>query len=539
MMRAIRLDLILVLIFLLLLPGLFWGLPSAINFQVDAPVPHSSLLFFADRRPDISTTYPPFHELLLLPLYGLVFLVYYIMGGISHISSVWPYGLRDISEIFSVLTVISNLVAAIMGTLMLRFAIPFVEPVRKWAWFALLFLGTNAVFIYYSRTGNLDIPYNFWLSIMLFFVWRFLTLGASLWRALVPAGVAAAFAVGSKDQAVGMAIGISFLLLCFAPTPGDKFLERVRNTLIFGSVLVATYALCAILPNPGRWWNHLRFVTGPHAPTPIPFSPFGEVQIFLHTMHHVEQTFTVPILALCLLGAWRMWSLGLIRQFWILTAPQIGYYVIVIAKTRVAYPRFMIPFMIPVFVFVTYGVSWIAEWLPQRRPFQIAWGATLSALLLLQFVVGYFPVTYVQLRDTRGQLATDLPALVSPGSPLLIARMHSENYPNANIYEKYRLMMVPGDPVRPPGRHNSNILHPLDPNVRYYLLGTGGTGLPWHKSIAVPPLSGQLIKEWRYPKWIRERIRVPCLYEYYLYRVTGPIPENWVAPPDEPPDNAG
>lgn len=533
-----RLKWLLLLIFVLLLPGLFWGLPTAINPQVDAPVPIGSLLFFADRRPEINTTYPAFHELFMLPFYGIAFVVYRIMGGFTHISSVWPYGLRNVSGVFSVLIFITNLMAAIMGSLLLRLSVSLTDTRKAWAWFPLLFIGTNAVFVYYSRTGNLDMPYNFWLAVMLFYIWRFLILGKALRRALVPAGIAAALAIGTKDQAVGMAMGIGVVLICFGPNPSTPFRERFRNAALFGCTLVMVYALTAVLPNAGRWWHHLVFVTGPHAPTPIPMTPYGQVQILLHTLHYVVETFTIPVLALSILGAWQMLRTGLVREFWILIAPQIGYYIVVIAKTRVAYPRFMIPFMIPVLVFSTYGVAWVANKL-SRRHAQLGWSVALVAFLLFHFTVSYVPVTYAQVIDVKRQLAAELPALVRPGSPLLIARMQAVNYPNSDVYENYKLMMVPGDFVRPASRHTANLFHAMVPEVQFYLLGTGGAGLPWHKPVATPPLSGELIKEWRYPEWIRQRINVPCFFEFFLYRRTGPVPLNWVPPPDEPPDNPG
>jgi hypothetical protein len=534
-----RIPLALVVIFLLLIPGLFWGVPSALNPQVDAPVPLGSLLFFADRRPEINTTYPAFHELLMLPVYAVALGIYRVIGGFHHISSTWPYGFRDVSGFFSSLLILTNFMAALMGTMLLWLGLQLVEPRRKWAWFALLFLGTNSVFVYYSRTGNLDIPYNFWLTVMLFFIWRFLILGGDLAHALVPAGIAGAFATGTKDQASGMVIGTCVVLLCYGPALKTVFRERIRNTALFALTVGVAYALVAILPNPGRWVHHVVFVTGPHATTSLARTPFGEVQILLHTLQWLVNIFTIPVLVLCVLGAWRMWSTGMKRGVWVLLTPLIAYYLIVIARTMFAPPRFMIPFMIPVLVFTTYGVAWVAEQLSGRRTLQIAWVGALGALLVFQFVNSYVPVTYMQLFDVRRAVAADLPSLVPPGSPLLIARMQGVNYPNADVYEHYKLMMVPGDPIRPASHHASHIFHPFDPNVQYYLLGTGGSGLPWHEPVGMPPLTGELLKQWRCPEWMRERLIVPCFFEFYLYRVNGPVPGHYDPPPDKQADNAG
>src|ERR1700758_4730329 len=88
--------------FVLILPGLFWGLPSAVTPQVDAPVPLGPLYFFAEYgNPQIDTIYPAFHQLLLLPVYAIAFGLNWVAGGLSHLTSVWPYGMRDVSGFFS------------------------------------------------------------------------------------------------------------------------------------------------------------------------------------------------------------------------------------------------------------------------------------------------------------------------------------------------------------------------------------------------------------------------------------------------------
>ena len=132
-----RPNLLFGLVFLLILPGLFWGLPSAISPQDDAPLPLGALLFVAEyTKSHLNTTYPAFHQLLLLPVYALAFAVYWLTGGISHLSSIWPYGMRNVSGFFSVLISLTNLVSAIMAVFLLRTAVPYVERRRRWLWFA-------------------------------------------------------------------------------------------------------------------------------------------------------------------------------------------------------------------------------------------------------------------------------------------------------------------------------------------------------------------------------------------------------------------
>lgn len=535
----------LLVVFLAILPGIFWGLPSAITPQDDAPVPLGSLLFFSDYlKPYKDITYPALHQILILPFCLIALGVYWIMGGISHISSSWPYGMHDPTGFFSALILITNLVSALMGVAMLRAAFPLMEKSRAWAWFALLLIGTNGVFVYYSRVGNLDLPYNFWWALCWLALWRHLIERRPYRSGLVLAGITAGCAIASKDQAAGLAIGAVLLLLLYAPQPSSTFRDRVQQSCLFAFTLLIAYLIAAVLPQPMRWWNHARFVVSPHAPTPIPFTLAGEVQILWFTLKQLSAVFTIPVLLLCVVGSIALLRSQQRQKFWLLALPLVGYYLI-IAKTRVAYPRFMLPFMIPVLVLATHGVALIGGFLARSRPALLTWVSVLTALLVMNVVFSYAPVTYAQVFDLKRTLTAELPSLLPPGSPLLISHMQSYEYPNGGIYDRYRLMRLPNEPIVPASRHSSGIFKPLDEEVGYYLWGTGTAGLPSNTSMpAMPtaglasntpmpamPLQGDLVREWRYPDWVRNTVLVPCIFEFKLYRRTAPLPLDYVPPP--------
>jgi hypothetical protein len=530
-MSVNRSNLLLALIFLLILPGMFWGLPSAITPQVDAPVPMGPLLFLAEySKSELNTVYPAFHQLLLLPLYAIAFGVSWLTGGIAHLSSTWPYGLRNVSAFFSVLIFLTNLVSALMAVLLLRATFPFVERSRQWLWFALLAIGTNGLFVYYARVGNLDIPYNFWWALALVGLWRYLIAGCPVRTSLVPAGIAGALAAGSKDQAVGLIIGAGLLLLSFAPAGSASSRDRIKNTFIFGLTVVIAYFVCAVLPQPFRWWNHAQFVVSPHAPTKIPFSVAGEIQIFWFTLQQMRHVFGISVLALAVVGAVYLFRSGRGREFWILVFPLIGYYIVIITKTRVAYPRFMLAFVFPIVVLVTHAVAWVAHRVSNRNA-RFAWTAILCLYLGFNFVTSYLPVTYAQVFDLKRQLAKELPSLLPTGSPLLISHMQSYEYPNSDVYEHYRLMRLPNEPIIPASRHTASIFVPLDNEVGYYLWGTGTAGFPANTPRPPMPLQGELVKQWKYPDWVRNAVLAPCILEFSLYRRTAPLPLNYVPPP--------
>jgi len=511
--------------FLLILPGVFWGLPSALTPQDDAPVPLGPLLFVAEYgNSSLNTVYPAFHQLLLLPVYGAAIAVYWVTGGISHLTSVWPYGMRDVSELFSVLILLGNLVSAGMGLIILYIAMRLVETHWRWVWFGVMFAAVNGVFVYYCRTATLDIPYNFWWAVTVFLLWEYLVHDKPFRSSLIPAALAAACAVGSKDQAVGLVIGAGALILFCATRQAASFAARIRAAALFTALLVTAYGVVAVLPQPARWWHHARFVVSDHAPTSIPLSPAGEAQMFGVTVDWLVKVFTIPMLALALIGAYFLFRNQRAREFWILVVPLLTYYCVIIGKTRVFYARFSLPFFIPVIVLVTYGTAYLAERVFAARRARMVWTAALGAFIIFQFAVSYAPVTYAQVFDLKRQLAADLPGVLAPGSPLLISHMQSYNYPNRVVYDSYALMKLPQDPVQPPSRHAASIFRRLDENVAYCLLGSGNAGLPWNPVGEYPALAGDLVREWRYPAWVKQKVLVPCIYEFTLYRRTGPLP---------------
>ena len=514
---------LLVFIFLLIVPGLFWGLPSAITPQVDSPFPLGPLLFFAEyKRYTANTVYPAFHQMLVLPIYAVAGLLYWLSGGVGKVSSSWPYGFKDVSLFFSILIFLTNLVAACMAVGLLRLLLRAVERQRAWAWAALLIVGTNGVFVYYARVGNLDMPYTFWWGVAVFFLWGYFFDDLPLRWSLVPAAVAAGLAAATKDQASSFGIGAIVILCVMSRNVRLTLRQRLRNAGVFGAVLLASYGVAAIAPNPIRWWHHARFVVSPHAPTNIPMSIAGQVEILRLTVETLVMTYTIPVVGLAAVGAFALIRGRQKREFWVLLGPMIAYYVIIIAKTRVVYPRFMIPLAIPLFAFVTYGLAYIAGKLQPRLRGVVA--GLVGLFVVYQLMASYLPVTYAQVLDLKRISAREMPSYVPPGQAMVTSSMQTHNYPNRDLYERYRVMRLPNDPVFPASRHAEGIFQPFEPETGYYLLGSGTAGLPWHVPGSYPHFTGEVVKEWRYPEWVRSRVLVPVLYEFTLYRRTGPWP---------------
>jgi len=100
------------------------------------------------------------------------------------------------------------------------------------------------------------------------------------------------------------------------------------------------------------------------------------------------------VLLLCVLGVYTLFRSGRKRAFWVLALPIIGYYIVIIAKARVAQPRFLLPFMIPVLVFAPEGAGFVGERLSRWPGGRQAWIGALTLLLAFNFAFSYGPVTY-------------------------------------------------------------------------------------------------------------------------------------------------
>ena len=108
-------------------------------------------------------------------------------------------------------------------------------------------------------------------------------------------------------------------------------------------------------------------------------------------------------------------------------------------------------------------------------------------------------MTYAQVLDLKRISAHEMPDDLPPGQAMRLAN----------------------DPVFPASRHPEGILQPFEPGAGCYLLGSGTAGLAWHAPGSHPHFTGEVVKQWRYPEWIRSRVLVPVLYKFTLYRRSG------------------
>ena len=517
--------------------GAFWGLPSALTPASDSISPLGPLAFVAKyRQADITFIYPAVHQLIQVAFYGVVLVAAKVTGAIGAISSVWPYGFKDPSAIFSLLLAVSNLISAVMAAFLLRTLWRMRPDPAAAQWFAIPLLGLSGVYAYYARTANMDIPYLFWIVLAWHQLWIYLTspasskevaqnelgrggvgsrsrrwleaatgLCASNTRPLLLAGLFSALSAGSKDQASGIILGFGLLLLfCVPEGSGGGWEIRLRQAALFSVAVLVSYALFAIAPQPARWWQHARFVTSDHVMPETPGTLAGQWEVIVRCYWRLHHILTYAGLPLGLAGIAILWRRGRGRELALLLVPALAYYGFIIARVRATEERYLLPIVIPLVLCAGVTIGALLELPWGRKPAYALAAATLAA----QLVFSFWPVTYCQMFDTKRDLQRDLATLLPLQSPIAIHRMQTFNYPNRHTYDQYRLTLPPGQAIVPTSTHAANLLHPFDPSVRHVFTGT-----------PQPPFGGsyRLIGQWVYPDWIRSHIHVPAVYEFFLH----------------------
>jgi hypothetical protein len=500
-------PLLFVLFGLLYALGVFWGMPSALGPALDSISPLGPLAFVAKfGQADISYVYPAVHQLVQVAAYAIVLAGAKLTGALGAVSSVWPYGFRDPSAMFTVLLVVSNLISTAMAALLLRSLWRMRPSPDAAQWFAIPLLGLSGIFAFYARTANMDIPYLFWAVLAWREMWIYLTPGEPpRSRRLWCAGLFSALSVGSKDQASGLVLGFGLLLLAVTPDGEGGWNRRLRQAAIFSTAMVLFYTLFAIVPQPARWWYHARFVTSDHVLAETPATLAGYMELLERSYWRLHHIFTHAGFPLALAGIFLLWRRNHIRELILLLVPPMAYFLFIIARVRATEERYLLPVAIPLILCAGVAVGAMRQWAWARKP-ALALGIS---VLTLQAVFSFWPVTYCQIWDTKRAMVREIGAIVPHGSAIALHGMQTFNYPSQRVYDRYRLMLAPGGSIVPPSSHAASLLHRYAPPVRYVL-----TGRP------DPPPHGQwvLVAAWTYPAWIKSHVHVPAVHELFLYQ---------------------
>jgi hypothetical protein len=259
------------------LPGFWWGAPyvtAAAPEQIRSwgtddltPLgPLADLHNLIEPKPDRNLAYPLMHSFIVAAAYAPYLAFLWLTGGMTSISATYPYGLVDPVGTLKILTYISHLISVFMGAGIVVAAYDTGRTLwnHRTGLIAALLTMVSFPMFYYSRTGNVDIPMQFFLALALAFFARILTGGLTVQRA-VWLGIFAGLAAGTKEQAAAAFLALPLILL---PLHWRKVKDAVplRSLAFWKAPVAAGIAVflafgfgSGLFISPERFFAHIEF----------------------------------------------------------------------------------------------------------------------------------------------------------------------------------------------------------------------------------------------------------------------------------------
>jgi len=345
------------------LVGLLWGLPNVESWMADdispwLPLRVAKTYFFGSHK------YPFLHSWINLILYG-PYLLYLLASGkldLSCYPRISEACFTDAYAQLSALMLVSRVLSVLMGLgiVYLIYCLAFrVYRERLAARFAALLAACSFALVFYSHTGNLDVPHCFWFVLSLYFFAGILQRGALF--DYVAFGASAGCAIGTKEGIIG-----AYVLTCVAiyaaqvrrglrergPAGARGWLAASLDRRLFASAgsLLLVYAVSI---NPLNWRGFLEHwrIWLPSTPRMEGFrADFdGYPDLFRTTVEHLGDAMGWPALALC--------AVGLVYASWrrprsaVLLVPAVSYVLFSLMPARYAAQRFTLPLVLILIVF--------------------------------------------------------------------------------------------------------------------------------------------------------------------------------------------
>jgi hypothetical protein len=512
--------LIAALLFVAYVIGIGWGLPSTLSPAKDSIAPYSVLAFVgAYGNPAVANKYPALHHLLLGGVYAVILLGWKIAGYLGTVSGNWPFGMREPVLMMSSLIVAARLISIGMGITVIlsiqQLKLPELDKVGTAV--AMFLLAASGVFTYYTREANVDVPMLCWWVISFVALWKYAFDTQNVRRHLLLSAVAAALAIATKDGAAGLVVGAGIIVLLIGTEAKQTWTEKCKQASLYTGLVVAVYSVVAILPQPWRWIEHLR-LNNPAGERITRYSQFentfaGQVGLLRQSIESLAQILSPFGIGLFLLGVTGLLMARRYKVLALFCLPLLTYYGLFIVNLRFVYERFLLPVAFLAVIVGGIGVTFLLAALRQKSIWLARAG--IVALVIMggiQFVIGYLPVTYVQIKDTKGELARAISNYVAEGQTILWIGS-TDDLPNAHLTQRNRLLLPPG--IDPNRTHISAVLRPYEPDCQYVLC----TQLLDPKDERL-----KLIGEWKNPAWTWSwsRGEVRFAPNFYLYHLPTP-----------------
>jgi len=297
---------VLVIAFVLRVPGLFWGLPASDGWDDDGVAPRNFLVGIAlAYMPGSYFTYPPLHMFLLA--------VFALPGVVTALLKAHALNQAGLTAEFikvpymTAFAVVARLVSVAMslGTIVCVSRMAELVGGRRAGLFAALACVLNAAFTYYGVVTNLDGPEVFWCSISLLF-WMHLVRDRDPKQAKW-ATLSAAAAVATKDQAYAAFLvaipAVLALWLAIDPEARAQFRRIFLPIVLWSAIaILALLFVDGAITNPFGFARRIAFLTGPASRDYAEYASNGSgyLQLLGDVWAHIPRFYPVPVV---LLGA--------------------------------------------------------------------------------------------------------------------------------------------------------------------------------------------------------------------------------------------
>ena len=405
-----------------------WGLPHATaadrtkTFATDAILPlealaemHNTLVI---SKPDRNYGYPWFHYFVVAaaqaPYVGLLMLT----DQIESIEPVYSFGMRDPVSALRWLTLIGRAVTLLMavGVVLATYTLAATLWGQRVGAVAGAHTLVNYPMLYYSGTGNLDVPMTLWTTLGVVCFVKILSGGMTRAR-VVGFGVFAALAMATKDQALVIFLPLGLALLSPRVQGGNdgKSVWQVKPLLVGLGASIAVYvAATGMLIDPARHLTHvyrmifqpeLLSIAGAYFPA-HPRTLAGFLQLSWEFAEKLGWALSVPALAAAIVGLVLAGRSD--RRLLLLLTPLPTLFVMLSLPIGFVLMRYFLP-LVP--IFDAFAAFALVRRMPQGAAVRVI---PLVLVLGWRALIG-IDLAYAQLWETRTAAGAWLSVAARPG----------------------------------------------------------------------------------------------------------------------------
>lgn len=342
------------IVILFYLPGLRWGLPSAVSWSQDTIAGVRTLGAFDQWPREWPGRYPPLQYLILHVAYELPLQHWDATGqrevdsATGHISLAQPH-VPKIGLLLLIARIVTVTMAAACGLGIWAAARAFGADDLASGLATVAFM-TGAAFCYFAHLGNVDVPSVCWFAWSLYAYGRLRNTGAMRFAILL--GLFGTLAISTKDAVAGMYPGMALVLIAAEMSrrmTTQPLMRSLRGAVfqikwLVGLTLfvVPYFALYGAFGDWEGYWARMTYwLDPPHDSLHAHQLRYGgQFELLIATVRYAAGAVGWPMLVALLAAC----GYGLVRRRRValaLLVPAAGYYLFVIWKIEFVYSRFL------------------------------------------------------------------------------------------------------------------------------------------------------------------------------------------------------